>query len=322
MSSITANASASSAEVNLQVEPRAAPKTLRCAVVTGGNRGIGLEICRQLASNNILVVLTARDEKRGNEAVDFLKKLGFSNVVFHQLDIKDPTSISSLANFIKNQFGKLDILVNNAGDFGVIIDPENFRAKGGFDFILDFENAEKAMEIMEQPYYKAEECLKINYYGMKNVTEALLPLLQLSNSARIVNISSVYGLLRYLYNEKVRAQLTDIDSLTEEYLDDLLQCFLKDFKEDMLESNGWPIPISAYKMSHVTINAYTRILARKFSKLQINCVDPGYVKTDLTCKMGDLTPEEGARAPVMVALLPDDSPTGSYFDRMEISSFY
>ncbi|KAF6149154.1 hypothetical protein GIB67_026010, partial [Kingdonia uniflora] len=157
----------------------------------------------------------------------------------------DPTSISSLANFIKSQFGKLDILVNNAGDFGVVIDPENFRAKGGFNFIPDFENAEKTMEIMKQPYYKAEECLKINYYGMKNIAEALLPLLQLSNSAR------------YLYNEKVRVQLTVIDNLTEEYLDDLLQCFLKDFKEDMLESNGWPIPIFAYKLSYVMINAYT-----------------------------------------------------------------
>jgi len=77
-------------------------------VVTGGNRGIGLEICKQLASNGITVVLTARDEKRGAEAVS---TLGLSNVVFHQLEVSDPLSAARLADFIKEKFGKLDILV-------------------------------------------------------------------------------------------------------------------------------------------------------------------------------------------------------------------
>ena len=84
---------------------------LRCAVVTGANKGIGLGICRQLASNGIMVILTARDEKRGLEAVKQLKESGLSNVIFHQLDVKDSVSIASLADFIKTQFGKLDILV-------------------------------------------------------------------------------------------------------------------------------------------------------------------------------------------------------------------
>ncbi|XP_043693462.1 (+)-neomenthol dehydrogenase-like [Telopea speciosissima] len=83
----------------------------RLAVVTGANKGIGLEICRQLASNSVAVLSTARDEKRGVEAVEKLKGSGLSDVVFHQLDVKDPASISSLALFIKTQFGKLDILV-------------------------------------------------------------------------------------------------------------------------------------------------------------------------------------------------------------------
>ncbi|KAJ0052546.1 hypothetical protein Pint_00383 [Pistacia integerrima] len=100
------------------------PVTKRCAVVTGANKGIGFEICRQLASNGIIVVLTARDEKRGIEAVEKLKASGFDNVVFHQLDVADNASIHSLANFIRNQFGKLDILVNNAGIGGVIVDSD------------------------------------------------------------------------------------------------------------------------------------------------------------------------------------------------------
>ncbi|KAF6156744.1 hypothetical protein GIB67_033213 [Kingdonia uniflora] len=293
--------------------------SFRCAVVTGGNKGIGLEICRQLASNGILVVLTARDEKKGNEAIENLKESGISNVFFHQLDIKDPTSIASLASFIKTRFGKLDILVNNAADPGAVIDPEPFRAFGAFDFVLD-ENAKAVKDVIDEPYDKAEECLKTNYYGTKGVTEAILPLLQFSNSARIVNVSSAYGLLSVISNDKVKAQLRDID-LTIEKLDDLVQYFLRDFKEDKLECNGWPMLISAYKISKVVVNAYTRILARKYPKFCINCVHPGYVKTDITLNTGELTPEEGARGPVMLALLPDGGPSGSYFNQTKISSF-
>lgn len=83
----------------------------RIAVVTGANKGIGLEICRQLASNGITVVLTARDEKKGLEAAEKLKRSGCHHVVFHQLDVADRASVTSLADFITTQFGKLDILV-------------------------------------------------------------------------------------------------------------------------------------------------------------------------------------------------------------------
>jgi enoyl-[acyl-carrier-protein] reductase (NADH) len=84
----------------------------RIAIVTGGNKGIGLEICRQLASNGVFVILTARDEKRGNDAVEKLNRdYGLTNIIFHQLDVTDPLSIASLAGFVQNQFGKLDILV-------------------------------------------------------------------------------------------------------------------------------------------------------------------------------------------------------------------
>lgn len=85
----------------------------RYAVVTGANKGIGFGTVKELASRGIMVVLTARDEKKGLEAVQKLKESdGYSdNVVFHQLDVADPSSIASLADFVKTQFGKLDILV-------------------------------------------------------------------------------------------------------------------------------------------------------------------------------------------------------------------
>ncbi|KAJ4970861.1 hypothetical protein NE237_003960 [Protea cynaroides] len=105
----------------------------RCTVVTGANKGIGLEICRQLASNGVAVVLTARDEKRGVEAVEKLKESGLSDVIFHQLDGKEPASIASLAHFIKTQLGKLDILVNNAAVSGIILDDDAYGALMAMD---------------------------------------------------------------------------------------------------------------------------------------------------------------------------------------------
>jgi hypothetical protein len=80
-------------------------------VVTGGSKGIGLEVCKQLAASGITVVLTARDETRGTAAVEQIKQLGHSDVIFHQLDITDASSIDRLSDFLNSRFGKLDILV-------------------------------------------------------------------------------------------------------------------------------------------------------------------------------------------------------------------
>ncbi|KAK6162383.1 hypothetical protein DH2020_002224 [Rehmannia glutinosa] len=90
----------------------AAELTKRYAIVTGANKGIGLDICRQLVSQCIIVVLTTRDEKKGLEAIEKLKGSVVSGcVIFHQRHATDLASIASLAQFIKSQFGKLDILV-------------------------------------------------------------------------------------------------------------------------------------------------------------------------------------------------------------------
>ncbi|XP_059664555.1 (+)-neomenthol dehydrogenase-like [Cornus florida] len=293
----------------------------RLAVVTGGNKGIGLEICRQLASNGIAVILTARDEKKGIEAVDNLKVSGLSDVFFHQLDVKDPASIASFAKYVQTHFKKLDILVNNAGIGGLDTDHEALGAfEKGWEMVSD-EKAHLFEKIVKQTYEMAEECLETNYYGTKRVTEALLPLLQLSNSARIVNLSSFFGQLNLIHNEKIKEELQNVEGLTEEKIDEILGWFLMDFKENKLKANGWPYTVSAYKVSKIAINAYTRVIARKFPDFRVNCVHPGYVKTDITGNMGNMTPEEGARAPVMLALLPDNGPSGSYYNQMHASTF-
>lgn len=80
--------------------------------MTGANKGIGYGICKKLALNGVVVVLTARNEKRGLDAVERLKEFGLSDLlVFHQLDVTDPPSVASLTQFIKTRFGRLDILV-------------------------------------------------------------------------------------------------------------------------------------------------------------------------------------------------------------------
>ncbi|GLT79602.1 hypothetical protein SLA2020_510850 [Shorea laevis] len=81
--------------------------TQRYAIVTGANKGIGLEICGQLACKGIMVVLTARDEKRGLEAVEKLKQSGLTDhVIFHQLDVTDPASNAAPADFVKTKVRK------------------------------------------------------------------------------------------------------------------------------------------------------------------------------------------------------------------------
>ncbi|KAG5563151.1 hypothetical protein RHGRI_005789 [Rhododendron griersonianum] len=295
-----------SLHTSLMEETGITQSTKRIAVVTGSNKGIGLEICRQLASNGVTVILTARDENRGLEAVRNLKASGLSDILFHQLDVTNQTSIASLAEFIKTKFKKLDILVNNAGvgDFDSLVGP----------------NAKKG-EIFKQSLEDAEACLKTNYYGVKLLTEELIPLLQQSDSPKIVNVSSSFGKLEYVSNEKAKEQLSEIDGLTVEKVDEVVKWYYEDLREDLLETKGWPLSVSAYKVSKAALIGYTRVMAKNYPKIAINTVCPGYVKTDLNYNTGIYTVEQGAKGPVMLALLPHGRPSGLFYSQTEVSTF-
>ncbi|XP_031259750.1 salutaridine reductase-like [Pistacia vera] len=154
-----------------------------------------------------MVILTARDKKRGHEAVQSLHDSGFSDVAFHQLDLMDLISIDSFASFIRTQFQRLDILVNNAGISGAIFDAEAFISLNLKSGEILGENAHLVKQIMKQTYETAEGCLRTNYYGTKQVTEALIPLLLQSDSARIVNVSSALGQLKFLSHERANRVL-------------------------------------------------------------------------------------------------------------------
>ncbi|XP_028769169.1 uncharacterized protein LOC114726666 [Neltuma alba] len=291
-----------------------AEATKRYAVVTGANKGIGFAICKQLASNGVRVVLTARDPKNGLEAVEKLgSEFGASGQVdFHQLDVNDSASASSLANFITTKFAKLDILVNNAGVAGLHID-RNALAKGT---PVDWRKVPK------QTYESAEATIRTNYYGAKQMCEALIPLLQLSDSPRIVNVSSSLGRLENIPSGWSKEVLNDAESLTEEKLDEVLEQFLEDFKEGSLETKGWPTDSSVYTMSKAALNAYTRILANKHPSICINAVCPGYVRTDLSSNTGYLTADEGAQSVARVALLPNGAHSGVFFNQNQVASFW
>lgn len=139
----------------------------KIVLVTGANKGIGLEICKQLAHNNLKVILTSRDSEKGNKAIKNIN----GDVLFHQLDVTDDKSILGIASFLKNNFGKLDILINNAG-IGV-----------GSNDAMDTEMSE------------VKQIMETNLYGAWNLTKMLLPLLKKSDEGRIINMSSGMGAL-------------------------------------------------------------------------------------------------------------------------------
>lgn len=141
----------------------------RVIVVTGGNRGIGYEICRQLAQKGVTVVLTSRNEEEGRNAVDNLEQTGLS-LHYHPLDVTDHSQIKDLKNFLIDEFGGCDGLVNNAGIF----------ADGAF-FEADPDEFHETMET--------------NVYGPHALCQALVPLMNQNNYGRIVNMSSGLGQL-------------------------------------------------------------------------------------------------------------------------------
>ena len=115
--------------------------------------------------------------------------------------------------------------------------------------------------------------------------------------------------------------MDDVENLTEARIDEVLKEFMKDFRENSLETKGWPTFLSAYMLSKAAMNAHTRILARKYQNFCVNCVCPGYVKTDMNRNRGILSVQDGAASVVRLALLPDGAASGIFFSRQEVSSF-
>jgi len=122
-------------------------------------------------------------------------------------------------------------------------------------------------------------------------------------------------------NKLAKGVFDDAENLTEDRIDEVLKEFTKDFKEGSLGNKGWPTFLSAYMVSKAAMNSYTRILAKKYPNFCINCVCPGFVKTDINRNTGFLSVQQGAASVVRLALLPNGSPSGLFYSRQEMSNF-
>ncbi|KAL6319189.1 hypothetical protein AAG906_013862 [Vitis piasezkii] len=113
-------------------------------------------------------------------------------------------------------------------------------------------------------------------------------------------------------------QLEDVDSLSEEVIDQMVHTFVEQVKDGTWTSAGWPQTFTDYSVSKLAVNCYTRIMAKVLSdrpegeKIFINCYCPGWVKTAMTGWAGNVSVEEGADTGVWLALLPDQSVTGKF----------
>jgi len=143
----------------------------RIALVTGGNKGIGFEVARQLAARGCSVLLGARNPALGEAAAAKLAGEGLAARYIH-IDLLDLATLTAAAKTIAADFGRLDILVNNAG-----------MAAAG-----DGSATTATLDAIEQT-------MRVNFIGAVAVTQAMLPLLLKSEAGRIVNVSSGLGSL-------------------------------------------------------------------------------------------------------------------------------
>ena len=139
------------------------------AVVTGASRGIGFEVCRQLAQRDMTVILTARDIVAGMNAVATLAAEG-GDVRFHPLDVTDELDVINLVDVMWERFGRVHVLVNTAA--------------------APIDWAESATET---DLKRAAEVMDTNLFGAWRVTQGLLPLLRVTPGARVVNVSRAGG---------------------------------------------------------------------------------------------------------------------------------
>ncbi len=244
------------------------------ALVTGGNRGLGLEACRQLALEGYAVLLASRDRTQGEEAARSIGK----EVRAVTLDVSDPTSVRALALELERE-PPLYALVNNAG--------ASFK---GFDASV------------------AERTIDTNYRGAVRVTDALLP--RLSPSANIVMVSSGMGELSHVAPALAKRLLDP--ALGRAALEALVDDFVSAVRSGG-DLGGWPknaYSVSKVALNAFT-RILTRELGG--SGPRANAVCPGWVRTRMGGSAASRSVDQGASGIVWAATLPASGPRGGFF---------
>jgi len=227
----------------------------RTALVTGANRGIGREVVRQLAGMGWRVILTARDASKGRKACEDLAREG-SDLIFQWLDVTDSENIQRLASELSSGIGRLDVLVNNAG---ILMDE-------------DRPFPDLAIEIMRRT-------METNFFGPVQVSQSMLPLLNRSDDARIIHVSSGLG------------QLSD-------------------------GGGGYPAySLSKAALNMLTVQQAEDLRGR----VKVNSVCPGWVRTEMGGPGATRSVEKGAESIVWLATAADIPNGKFIRDRKEIA---
>lgn len=232
----------------------------KIALVTGANRGIGFETAKQLGKKGMTVLVGARDMNKANEAAQQLseEEIEAKGV---QLDVTNYDDIKSLVAQIEKDYGHLDVLVNNAG----LIQGESFQG--------DSTQTVSGNDL--------RETFNTNFFGVVDLTQALLPLIKKSEAGRIVNLSSVLASLSLHSDE---------------------------------QSPIYGSRSMAYNASKTALNQFTIHLAAslKNTNIKVNSAHPGWVKTELGGDAAPMSVRVGAKTSVDLATLDDDGPSGKY----------
>ena len=258
-------------------------------LVTGANRGLGLEIARGFGSLGHQVVLTSRDQVVGTRAMHDLQAEGL-DVMYRELDLASKSSIGALvASCTAGDIPTPTILVNN----GAVC------LEGGSRDILD-------------------RSLAINYHGTRYLTERLMPLLRArrqredeENACCVVNVSSGDGELAMLCSELQQAltgtrTLHQLDAVTDQLLDKML------LTNQELAFGTTP----AYSVSKALLNAFSRILGEASERVRVIAVCPGDVSTRMCSDLESAilqSPQEAAQDVIWTALSAAECPSGRFF---------
>jgi NAD(P)-dependent dehydrogenase (short-subunit alcohol dehydrogenase family) len=145
---------------------------MKTVLITGANKGIGLETAKQLSKQGLFVYIGSRDVEKGNAVVKELNDNGFKNVKAIEIDVTKLKTVLSAKHILEQEQGHLDILINNAGISGIV--PQN---------------------AVETSIDRFKDVFEVNFYGVVSVTQTFIDLLRKSAEPRIVNVSTSVGSL-------------------------------------------------------------------------------------------------------------------------------